>query len=83
MWFIQMTDKDLKTKVAKALEEVKPYIESHGGGFDLVSVKDGQVKIKIKGACLGCPMAQATFGAGMEEMIKKKVPAVKEVEFIE
>jgi Fe-S cluster biogenesis protein NfuA len=73
---------DLKTKVEKALEEVKPYIESHGGGFSLISVKGGRVKIKIEGACLGCPMAQATFGAGMEEMIKKAVPEIKKVEFL-
>ena len=77
-----MAKTNLKTKVEKALEEVKPYIESHGGGFDLVSVQDGIAKIKIKGACLGCPMAQATFGAGMEKMIKKAVPEIKEVKFI-
>ncbi|MFC1727048.1 NifU family protein [Patescibacteria group bacterium] len=78
-----MSKQSLKQQVEQALKEVKPYIESHGGGFDLVSVKNGKVKIQIKGACLGCPMAQATFGAGMEEMIKEKVPEVKEVEFIQ
>lgn len=76
-----MSNKDLKEKVAKVLEEVKPYIESHGGGIKLVSAKDGKVVIKISGACVGCPMAQATFGTGMEEMIKEKVPEVKEIEF--
>lgn len=77
----KMKKTDLKQKVNKALEGVRPYVESHGGGFDLVSAKDGKVVIKIKGTCLGCPMARATFGAGMEEMIKEKVPEVKKVEF--
>lgn len=76
-------DGSLKTKVEKVLEHVRPEIESHGGGFNLVSAEDGKVVIKIKGACLGCPMAQATFGPGMEEMIKEKVPEVKNVEFTE
>ena len=71
----------LKEKVLKVLEEVRPYIESHGGGVKLVSAQDEKVVIKISGACVGCPMAQATFGAGMEELIKEKVPEVKEVEF--
>lgn len=63
------------------LAEVRPSIESHGGGLKLVSAKDGKVVIKISGACVGCPMAQATFGAGMEELIKEKVPEAKEIEF--
>lgn len=74
--------KNLKEKVTKVLREVKPYIQFHGGGIKLVSAKDGKVVIKISGACVGCPMAAATFGAGMEEMIKEKVPEVKKIEFI-
>lgn len=73
---------NLKSKLNKALEEITPYIESHGGGIELVSVKGGKAVIKIKGACLGCPMVQATFGAGMKKMIKKKVKEIKKVEFI-
>jgi len=72
---------DVKEKVLKALEEVRPYISSHGGGVELVSVKGGRAIIKISGACVSCPMASATFGAGMEELIKRKVPEVKEIEF--
>lgn len=66
----------------KVLKEVKPVIQSHGGDVQLVGVKGDQIKIKIKGACVGCPMAQATFGKGLREMIKEKVPAVKKIEFI-
>lgn len=73
----------LKSKVEKALEKVKPSIEAHGGGFEVVSAVKGKVKIRIMGACLGCPMARLTFGAEMEEMIKEKVAGVKKVEFID
>lgn len=76
-----MSKKDFKEKVAKVLEEVKPYIESHGGGVKLVSAKDGKVVIKISGACVGCPMLGATFGTGMQELIKEKVPEVRKIEF--
>jgi Fe-S cluster biogenesis protein NfuA len=73
--------KDVKKRVEKALEQMREYIESHGGGFEVTAVSRDKIKIKIKGACLGCPMAQATFGAGMEEVIKKAVPEIKDVEF--
>jgi Fe-S cluster biogenesis protein NfuA len=77
-----MNKPSLKTKVEKALEEVRPLIESHGGGFRVLSAEGGRVKIKIEGACVGCPMAQATFGAEMEEMIKGKVKGIKEIKFV-
>lgn len=76
-----MVKENLEEKVKAALEEIQPMIEAHGGGIKIVSVKNGKVVIKILGACLGCPMAEATFGQGMEEMIKDKVPQIKEIEF--
>ncbi|MFZ5365879.1 MAG: NifU family protein [Patescibacteria group bacterium] len=72
----------LKEKVSRALEKVRPQVQAHGGDLKLVGVKNGQVTIKILGACLGCPMAQATFGAGMEEFIKEEIPEVKKIKFI-
>lgn len=77
----KMVKENLEEKVKAALKEIQPMIESHGGGIEVVSVKDGKVVIKILGACLGCPMAAATFGQGMEEMIKEKVPQIKKIEF--
>lgn len=73
----------LKTKIEKALEQVRPGIESHGGGLKLVSVKNGTVRIRIRGACVGCPMAQATFDEGVSRFLKEKVGEVKKVEFVE
>jgi len=72
----------LEEKVNQVLKKVQPEIQAHGGDLKLISVKNKQATIKILGACLGCPMAQATFGAGMEEMIKKEVPEVKKIKFI-
>ena len=77
-----MPEQTLKQKVERALSQIRPMIEAHGGGFEVVLANGGKVKIRIKGACLGCPMAQATFGSGMEEMIRQKVPEVKKVEFL-
>lgn len=71
----------LKTKVAQALEKIRPSIQAHGGDLKLVKAENGQVTIKILGACLGCPYSQATFGAGMEGMIKEEVPEVKKIKF--
>ncbi|MDP3888650.1 MAG: NifU family protein [bacterium] len=72
----------LKSKVEEVLEEIRPALMSHGGNFELVSLKGDQVTIKILGACLGCPYSQMTFGEEMEKEIKKKVPEVKKVKFI-
>lgn len=72
----------LEEKIAVVFKKIRPQIQAHGGDLELVSVKNNQVTIKILGACLGCPMAQATFGAGMEEFIKEEVPEVKKVKFV-
>lgn len=72
----------LEEKVSKVLEKIRPSIQNHGGDLELVKVQDNQVTIKILGACLGCPYAQATFSTGMEEMIKEEVPEIKKIKFI-
>jgi Fe-S cluster biogenesis protein NfuA len=72
----------LKTEVAQALEEVRPHLQMDGGDVELVDVVDGVVKVKLKGACAGCPMSQMTVKWGVENYLKKKVPGVKSVEAI-
>lgn len=71
-----------KEKIIKVLAEVRPHIQGHGGDLELVKAENGQVVIKIMGACLGCPMAAMTFNSGVEEMIKEQVPEVKKIKFI-
>ena len=72
----------MKTEVAQALEEVRPHLQVDGGDVELVDVVDGVVKVKLKGACAGCPMSQMTVKWGVENFLKKKVPGVKSVEAV-
>lgn len=73
---------DLEEDVAKAIEEVRPHLQMDGGDVELVGVEDGVVKVKLKGACAGCPMSQMTVKWGVESYLKKKVPGVKTVESV-
>ncbi|HON58860.1 MAG TPA: NifU family protein [Smithella sp.] len=70
----------MKEEVQKAIDMVRPSLQADGGDVELVDVsEDGVVKLKLTGACHGCPMAQMTLKMGIEKIIKSKVPAVKEV----
>jgi len=69
----------LKEKVEKAIEEVKPYLKADGGDIELVAVEGDTVKVRLKGACAGCPMSRMTLQWGVERFIKKRVPEVKHV----
>ena len=70
----------MKEKIEKALEEVRQMLAADGGDIELVDVsKDGTVKVRLKGACGCCPMSQMTLKMGVEKMLKKAVPQVKEV----
>jgi Fe-S cluster biogenesis protein NfuA len=70
----------IRDRVAKALERVRPYLQSDGGDIDLVDVtEEGTVKVKLKGACHGCPYSLQTLKAGVEQAIMKEVPEIKSV----
>lgn len=73
--------KKIEQKINKILDDVRPGLQMDGGDVELASFKKGTVKLKIKGACHGCPMAQLTFGSGIGEMLKEKIPEVKEVKY--
>lgn len=76
-----MTVEELEPKVSAVLDEVRTYLNSHGGDVELVDVSpDGVVKVKLTGACAGCPMAQMTLKRGIEAKLKEKVPEVTAVE---
>jgi Fe-S cluster biogenesis protein NfuA len=72
----------VKTEVEKAIEEVRPWLQADGGDVELIDVKDDVVKVKLKGSCAGCPMAQMTLQFGVENFLKKKVPGIKKVEAV-
>jgi len=70
----------MKEKVQKAIEIIRPKLQADGGDVELIDVSaDGIVKVKLTGACHGCPMAQMTLKAGTEKVIKTQVPEIKEV----
>jgi Fe-S cluster biogenesis protein NfuA len=70
----------IKERVAKALDRVRPYLQSDGGDIDLVEVTDDFiVKVKLTGACKGCPYSMQTLKAGVEQAIMKEVPEITQV----
>lgn len=72
-----------KEDVKAAIEDVRPQLQMDGGDVELVEIEDdGTVKVKLKGACAGCPMSQMTVKWGVERYLKKKVPEVKSVESV-
>ncbi|MFX4261993.1 NifU family protein [Pelotomaculum propionicicum] len=70
----------MKEKVEEVLGKVRPFLQRDGGDVELVDVSDsGVVKVRLKGACSGCPGAKITLKQGVERMLKQEIPEVKEV----
>lgn len=80
-----MTDKEqLMAEVESALENVRPHLAVDGGNVELVDVTDEHiVLVKWIGACRNCNMTQMTLKAGIEDVIRRKIPAIREVRAIE
>jgi Fe-S cluster biogenesis protein NfuA len=73
----------MREEVQAALDTVRPQLQADGGDAEIVEVtEDGVVKLRLKGACGGCPMSQMTLKMGIERILKQKVPAVKSVESV-
>jgi Fe-S cluster biogenesis protein NfuA len=71
---------DIRERVKKALEKVRPYLQSDGGDIDFIDVTDDMtVKVRLTGACYGCPFSMQTLKAGVEQAIMKEVPEIKRV----
>ena len=72
--------KNIKERVLKALESIRPYLQSDGGDIQLVEIADDYVvKVKLQGACYGCPFSMQTLKAGVEQALMKEVPEIKSV----
>ncbi len=69
----------MREKVQAALDKIRPVLQRDGGDVELVDVTDGVVKVKLKGACGGCPMSTMTLKNGIERAIKQEIPEIKEV----
>ncbi|MBN2244890.1 MAG: NifU family protein [Candidatus Aminicenantes bacterium] len=71
-------------EVEKALEEIRPSLQADGGDVELVEVtEDGVVKVRLLGACAGCPMRQITLTHGITKVIKKRIPWIKRLEAVD
>lgn len=71
--------RDEKIEVEEALDEIRPYIESHGGGLELLDVEDGVVHVRMSGACNGCAGSAITLRRGVEEILRERYEGFKEV----
>lgn len=65
------------------MDKIRPMLQADGGDVELVDVEDGIVKVRLTGACKGCPMSQMTLKNGIERLLKKEIPEVKSVESVE
>ena len=70
----------MEAKVQAVLDKIRPQLQADGGDVELVSFEDGLVKVRLQGACAGCPMSQMTLRNGIERILKQEIPEVKAVE---
>jgi len=75
-------EEKLRDKVEKAIEEIRPNLQADGGDIELVDLRNGIAKVKLKGACAGCPMSTMTVKWGVERFLKQRVPEVTRVETV-
>lgn len=69
----------MRDKVEAALDKIRPRLMQDGGNVELVDVEEGTVKVKLTGACSGCPMSTLTLKMGIERILKQEIPEIKEV----
>lgn len=75
-----MTLEELRTNVEKALDEIRPFLQSDGGDISLISIEDdNSVKVRLEGNCVGCTVNQMTLKSGVEMTIKKHAPQIQKV----
>ena len=70
----------MQTQVKAVLEKIRPSLQADGGDVELVAVEAGVVKVRLKGACAGCPMSQMTLKNGIEKLLQREIPGILSVE---
>jgi Fe-S cluster biogenesis protein NfuA len=70
---------EMKDRVEASLARIRPALQADGGDVELINVEEGIVRVKLTGACGGCPMATMTLRNGIERILREDVPEVKEV----
>jgi Fe-S cluster biogenesis protein NfuA len=72
----------MREKVESVINEIRPLLQADGGDIELVGIEGGVVKVRLRGACAGCPGAQMTLKMAVERRIKAQVPEVERVESV-
>lgn len=72
----------MKEQVQEVIDKIRPSLQADGGDVELVDIEDGIVKVRLQGACAGCPMSQMTLKNGIERVLFKEVPEIKGVESV-
>lgn len=72
----------MKEKVQNVIDRIRPALQADGGDVELVDVQDGVVKLRLKGACVGCPMSEMTLRSGIERLLRQEIPDLKQVESV-
>jgi Fe-S cluster biogenesis protein NfuA len=72
----------MKEKVQQELDKIRPMLQADGGDVEFVDYENGVVKVRLTGACAGCPMSQMTIKNGVEKMLKEQIPEVQSVESV-
>lgn len=73
----------MKESVQTVIDKIRPMLQRDGGDVELVSVEENVVKVRLQGACKGCPMSQMTLKEGIERFVKQEIPEVDRVEAVE
>lgn len=73
----------LESRIERALETVRPYLNSHGGGVELVAISAAGIQLKMQGSCNGCPSSSATQRGRIEQAVREIAPDVGAIEFVE
>ncbi len=69
-------------QIERALEEIRPMLALHAGNIEFIGFDGGVVKVRLLGTCRGCPLSALTLKAGVEELLKERVPGVERVEAV-
>ena len=70
----------MQEKIQMVLNKIRPMLQADGGDVEFVDVTDGVVKVRLQGACAGCPMSQMTLKNGIERLLKQEIPEISSVE---
>lgn len=73
---------DLRERVERVLDTIRPYVQGDGGDIELINVADGVVQLRLAGACVGCMHAMMTLQAGIERLLKQEIPEIRVVEAV-